>query len=98
MEVREDPRLDVTAGDRDAWTETLLAIGALFQRAAAVNATFAADADAGTADDRRQAEELQSRLSRLYGQVEGYTGRPTADQRSQIEYYGQVLERLERNR
>jgi photosystem II stability/assembly factor-like uncharacterized protein len=98
MTVREDPRMDVPAADRRAWTETLLSIGDLFVRAAAVNATLTSSADLGTADDRRQARELQNRLSRLYNEVGGYTGRPTADQRSQVEYFGQVVERLEQIR
>jgi hypothetical protein len=43
--------------------------------------------DAATRDLKRQTSELQSRLSTLYGAVGGWTGAPTADQRSQLRYY-----------
>ncbi|HET9370847.1 MAG TPA: hypothetical protein VFO19_11390 [Vicinamibacterales bacterium] len=93
--VSEDPRIDLPAADRRAWTESLLAIGDAFERAVAVAAALQAQPARGTAEDRRIAAALPARLSGLYGSVENYTGRPTTDQQSQLAYYRSVVERLE---
>jgi hypothetical protein len=51
--------------------------------------------DAATRDLKRQASELQSRLSTLYGAVGGWTGAPTADQRSQLRYYKRMVAEID---
>jgi hypothetical protein len=51
--------------------------------------------DAGTRDLKRQAAELQSRLSTLYGAVGRWTGAPTADQRSQLRYYKRMAAEID---
>ena len=93
--VREDPRLTVTPAERQAWTE--------FQRQVAALATeFAPVADRADAprhrrpDHRPQAAggELLSRISTLYGETARWTGRPTADQRTQLAYYQQMAKTL----
>jgi photosystem II stability/assembly factor-like uncharacterized protein len=96
MSVREDPRVDVAAADRNAWTSMLAEIAEVFRRA--VNAAAAVNARAGaSAEDRRLAGLLPGRVSNLYAEVGGYVGRPTADQRSQLAYYRDVAARLERS-
>lgn len=40
-------------------------------------------------------EELWSRMASLYGQMDDWPGRPTADQRTQLEYYAEWIDRLQ---
>jgi photosystem II stability/assembly factor-like uncharacterized protein len=95
IEVRDDPRIDVSAADRQAWTTMLGDIADVFRRSVAAAARTAQRQDA-SAEDRRLAEQVTGRISGLYNEVGRFTGRPTADQRSQFEYYREVVERLER--
>lgn len=94
--VREDPRLAVPAAERAAWTSfqrdvarVITAFAPVANRARASTTT-----DATTRDQRRQALELLSRLGTLYGATGGWTGAPTADQRSQLAYYEQMVRTL----
>ena len=50
--------------------------------------------DAKTVDDKRQAAELLSRISTLYGASGRWTGKPTADQRTQLAYYQNMARTL----
>lgn len=94
--VRDDPRLSVSLADRAAWTA--------FQRQVASVATeFAPIADKArrnTAtdsvmrDNKRQAAELLARISTLYGASARWTGKPTADQRTQLAYYQKMSKTL----
>jgi len=94
--VREDPRVTVSVVDRRAWTT--------FQRQVAELATtFAPTADRArratardpqTSELKRQAGELLSRISTLYGATARWTGRPTADQRTQLAYYQKMANTL----
>jgi photosystem II stability/assembly factor-like uncharacterized protein len=93
IEVREDPRVDVSAADRLEWRQTLESIADVWRRAVAVVARLQAS---GSAEDRRLAASAQEFLSGLYGAVSDYSGRPTADQLSQLAYLRSVVERLER--
>jgi hypothetical protein len=95
VEVSEDPRLQISPADRQAWTARQLEIAEVWKRAVAVQAALGANAGRGTAEDRRLAGEVPGRLSGLYGEVGRFTGRPTADQLSQLRYYTEVVERLE---
>jgi len=96
VEVRDDPRIDAPAADRQAWS------GFQMQAAAAIR-EFAPTADkvqkapAGDAertDLKRQARELMSRLTRLYGETGRWVGRPTADQQSELKAYRDAVARL----
>ena len=97
--VREDPRLDVPPADRRLWTETLLSIADLLRQTVALNAQVAkaeAPRDPGDAAElRRVGRELQTRIGTLYTNIGRWTGRPTADQMSQVKFYRQVLADLQ---
>lgn len=47
-------------------------------------------------ESRRLATEVRDPLRGLYGDIDDYIGRPTADQMSELAYYRSVVERLER--
>jgi hypothetical protein len=93
--VREDPRIDLPAADRRAWRGAQQEAGALWARAA-VRAAKLQGSSAADAESRRLAIEVRDRLRALYGDFDDYTGRPTADQLSELAYYRSVVERLER--
>ena len=87
--VKEDPRVTITPVQRAAWTtfhrDVAAAVASFAEVATRVRGLTGTDA--ATRDLKRQTSELQSRLSTLYGAVGGWTGAPTADQRSQLRYY-----------
>jgi photosystem II stability/assembly factor-like uncharacterized protein len=98
LEVREDPRIQVAPATRAAWTASLVELATLRRetQALATRATDAArqaaDADRARLEEhRRQAGELAARASRLYGEVRGAVGPLTAQQRSQLAYYREML-------
>jgi photosystem II stability/assembly factor-like uncharacterized protein len=95
LTVSEDPRLEISPADRQAWTARLLEIAEVWKRAVAARAALAARPDAGTDEHRRLAGDLPGRLSGLYNEVGRFTGPPTSDQLSQLSYYREVVERLE---
>ena len=64
-------------------------------RAAALAARLQASST-GNAESRRLAIEVRDRLRGLYADIDDYTGRPTADQMSELAYYRSIVERLER--
>jgi hypothetical protein len=53
---------------------------------------------AASEESRRLATEVRDRLRGLYGDIDDYTGRLTADQMSELAYHRSVVERLERVR
>jgi hypothetical protein len=106
LEVREDVRLNVGLGERRAWTQTLLRIGALWEQADALRTDVVAfddgladDADAETvaesAELRRLADELRRRIQSLYGGVSGWVGGPTADQQAQMRFFTELVEQIQ---
>jgi hypothetical protein len=110
VEVREDPRMNVAGAVRAEWTATLLRIADVHRQAAALIGRWqptsvrlrpnAANALAGAARDtaRRidaEIDEVFSRLGRLYGEVQSWTGPMTSDQRSQFEYLARQLTELD---
>jgi hypothetical protein len=110
VQVTEDPRLQVSVVDRKAWTDALVSIAQAYRDAAAMVAAVkpAFDklpkialgaADSGPSgelrDVNRVTRELQTRLLTLYQAVEGSTGAPTADQRSQLKYFEALLKVLD---
>ena len=94
--VREDPRITIAAAERAAWTafqrDVAKVITAFAPTAAKARAN--SSTDAAVRDQRRQATELMSRLATLYRASGGWTGWPTADQRSQLTYYQQMARTL----
>ena len=93
--VHEDPRIDLPAAERRAWRTAQREAGELWARAAALAAKLQGSA-AANAESRRLAIEVRDRLRGLYGDIDDYTGRPTADQMSELAYYRSVVEQLER--
>jgi hypothetical protein len=98
VDVREDPRITVAADVRAAWTANLVSIADTHRRATQLvtrwqqgRARFSATQRQETALLNAQLEELLSRLGRLYGDVEGWTGPMTADQRTRLDYLTRKL-------
>ena len=96
--VRDDPRLTVTRAQRAAWTAFHRDVANLVTSFAevATRVRGLSGAETQTRDLKRQAAELQSRLTTLYSSVARWTGTPTADQRSQLRYYKRMAAELER--
>ena len=96
--VRDDPRLTVTRAQRAAWTAFHRDVANLVMSFAevATRVRGLSGAETQTRDLKRQAAELQSRLTTLYSAVARWTGTPTADQRSQLRYYTRMAAELER--
>ena len=94
VQVNEDPRIEVTATDRKAWTDALLSVADTYRGVAAVLERI--DRPGAAADLKDVARELQSRVATLYGAMSDSTGRPTADQRAQMEFYKSELDGLRR--
>jgi hypothetical protein len=96
VEVREDPRVNVSAADRKMWTDTLLALAQTIRQAAPVNERVqkASGSGAELGDLKRQWRELMSRLSGVYGEIGRWTGRPNADQMSEVKYYTEMVQKL----
>lgn len=98
--------MNVSAEARAAWTTALLGIADVHRRAAqlldrwqpvaarlrpdAANALRGAQREEAARLDQRL-QELFSRVARLYGDVEGWTGPMTADQRTQLDYLTRTL-------
>ncbi|MBA3853051.1 MAG: hypothetical protein C0503_01475 [Gemmatimonas sp.] len=107
IEVREDPRITVTAEIRRAWVESMRGLHrlrqdtrALNQRAQAALRGLPADAPAArraaAAELLRETTELASRVQRLYGDAQGEVAPLSGLQREQEAYYRQMLAELSR--
>lgn len=110
FDVWEDPRITWDAQERTAWTEVQLAVWAQMVEAQTISreasrAVSRVDGqpagsvvDAATEDTlrdvARQAQELSSRLSRLYGGLGGWIGPLAADQESQRVFLSDTLDRI----
>jgi photosystem II stability/assembly factor-like uncharacterized protein len=92
LRVAEDPRIQMTPTERQAWTDTLLDIAEMYRGTAALVAELSKPE--APPELRRIARELQSRTVTLYRAVGDSTGRPTADQQSQAQFYKTELESL----
>ncbi|MBV6523048.1 MAG: hypothetical protein MNPFHGCM_03215 [Gemmatimonadaceae bacterium] len=108
FEVREDPRIAVTALERKRWTDALDRIATQYRASVALADSARAERTRlerdGTTDPRRLAEvrdiaetatELVERIAALYGNVVRVTESPTADQRAQAAYFPTVLRELQ---
>lgn len=95
--VKDDPRLTVTVAQRAAWTAFHRDVANMVTSFADVATRWrtATGTDAATRDYKRQATELQARLTTLYTAVGRWTGIPTADQRSQLRYYKRIAQALD---
>ncbi|HEX6164562.1 MAG TPA: hypothetical protein VFZ31_14425 [Vicinamibacterales bacterium] len=96
VEVREDPRIDISAAERKQWTDAVQQVAALAREFAPVNDRVQKlpGTGADVADLKRQSRELMSRISGLYGALGRWTGAPTKDQMSRITYYQQMVKTL----
>jgi photosystem II stability/assembly factor-like uncharacterized protein len=96
VEVREDPRIDVTPADRKLWTDTLSQVAALARAFGPVNDRIQKGPATGAeaADVKRQSRELVSRITGLYGALGRWTGAPTKDQMSRLAYYTTMVKTL----
>lgn len=96
LEVREDPRIDVSAADRRAWADAQMQVVSLIRAFAPINERVQGRTGGGAdVDDlKRQSRELISRLGRLYGELGRWVGTPTDDQVSQLKFYGEMVQKL----
>ncbi len=96
VEVREDPRIDISAAERKQWMDALQQTAALAREFAPVNDRIQKlpGTGADVVDLKRQSRELLSRISGLYGAIGRWTGAPTKDQLSRIAYYQQMVKTL----
>jgi photosystem II stability/assembly factor-like uncharacterized protein len=105
--VREDPRLEVDPRVRAQWTADLLALAGLgadvgagadsmeeLQASVEERETVPPALEAQARELMRQWEELSSRTRRLQGEVEGWVGPLTEQQRTQWAFYREMLETL----
>jgi hypothetical protein len=96
VEVREDPRIDITAADRKAWTDAQMHVVSLIRAFAPVNdriQNLPATAP-NAADLKRQSRELLTRLGGIYGDFGRWVGAPTRIQLSEMKYYGEMVQKL----
>ena len=96
VEVREDPRIDISAAERRQWSEAVQQVTALVREFAPVNDRIQKMGGTGAdvADLKRQSRELLSRITGLYGAITRWTGAPTRDQQSRLAYYQQMAKTL----
>ncbi len=96
VEVREDPRIDVSPAERKQWTDAVHQAAALAREFGPVNDRIQKlpGTGADVVDLRRQSRELISRISGLYGALGRWTGAPTKDQISRLAYYQQMVKTL----
>jgi photosystem II stability/assembly factor-like uncharacterized protein len=93
--VLEDPRIKIPAADHDAWHTAVDEVAEMIRRGAPINERLQkASGGAELANLQRQWRELMARLTGLYGEIGRWTGRPNADQMSEMKFYGETLQRL----
>jgi hypothetical protein len=93
VEVREDPRSRTTPADHQAWHDAMQSLAATIREAAPVNDRVQKD-EAASSEIKRQWRELLARLAGLYGEIGRWSGRPTADQMSEMKYYTELVRTL----
>ena len=105
IEVREDPRITVSADVRRAWTESMRGLATLRNETRALNqraqaslralpSTATAAQRAAAAELARETAELASRAQRLYGDAQREVSPLTGIQREQEAYYRRMLGEL----
>jgi len=96
LQVREDPRLQVSPADRKAWTDALLSVADMYRAAVGLLERVNRESVPPPNDVRRISRELQSRLVTLYRDMSQSTGTPTSDQQAQMVFFKSELESLRR--
>jgi len=96
VEVRDDPRIDITAADRKLWMDAVQQAAALAREFAPVNDRIQklTGTNADVIDLKRQSRELLLRISGLYGSLGRWAGAPTKDQVSRMAFYQQMAKTL----
>jgi hypothetical protein len=96
VEVREDPRIDISPAERRQWTDAVQQAAALARQFGPVNDRIQKIpmGSADVADLKRQSRELTSRIGSLYGALGRWTGAPTKDQLSRLAFYQQLVKTL----
>jgi hypothetical protein len=96
VRVDEDARIQVTPAARRTWTRTLLELASMYRETNGWVETFFAgrseDDDPG--DDEKLVRELRRRIGILYRQISGWTGTPTADQKTQVQFLTDAMDTL----
>jgi hypothetical protein len=93
VQVLEDPRIEVSAAERKAWTDALVTIGEAYRGAVGLIEQASGRGSSG-GDLATVARELQSRLASLYRDVSQSTAKPTIDQQAQMQFYETELRSL----
>jgi photosystem II stability/assembly factor-like uncharacterized protein len=88
VDVAEDPRIESSGDERRRWTETLLELGSMYTD------TNARVEENGEGDKQKQLRELRRRIRNLYGDIQAYTGEPTSDQKTQIQFLRDAMGRI----
>ena len=93
-------RRQVSNADRRTWTAFQQQVATLATQLApaAERVRRATSTDAAMVEQKRQVLELMSRIGTLYSATSRWTGRPTADQRTQLAYYQEMTRQFERAR
>ena len=96
VEVREDPRIDISPAERKQWADAVQQAAALARQFGPVNDRIQKIPMGGAdvADLKRQSRELTSRIGSLYGAIGRWTGAPTKDQLSRLAYYQTMAKQL----
>jgi hypothetical protein len=96
VEVRDDPRIEITAAERKQWMDAVQQAAALAREFGPVNDRIQKlpGTGADVVDLKRQSRELLSRISGLYGALGRWTGAPTKDQLSRLAYFQQMTKTL----
>ena len=89
VRVDEDARIQVTPAARRTWTRTLLELASMYRETNGWVETFFAgrSEDDEPGDDEKLVRELRRRIGILYGQLSGWTGSPTADQKTKCSFW-----------
>ena len=94
LQVLEDPRIQIPAADRKAWTDALLASGEMYRGAVSLLDEVNRRGRSGADDLRGVVRELRSRLATLYRDMARSTAKPTADQQAQMQFFRTELDAL----
>jgi len=94
LRVDEDPRIQVTPAGRRTWTRTLLELRSLYEESNTMIETLLEEEEEDPVALRELLREHRRRTRILYGQILGWTGSPTADQREQIRFLTETKQTL----
>jgi hypothetical protein len=96
VEVREDPRIRISDADRVVRSDSLQSLASTIRQFAPLNDRIqqATGTGAELTDLKRQFRELQARMTGLYNEIGRWTGRPNADQLSELKFYTEMAQTL----